>query len=209
MRFHSPAQVQEICELARDAALPVVFDEVMTGFGRTAKMFAFEHLDGFVPDLICLAKGLSGGVLPLAATVVNGAVAEPWLDEDRAKMLFHGHSYTANPLACATGRAGLELFGTGQPLRDAERIESFWRTTFAATDLPDSARDLRICGTVIAFELGGGGDYLSDVRARVITTARAEGVFLRPLGNTVYAMPPLCTSNQSLERIARALRSVM
>lgn len=204
MRFQTPSQLEGLCRLARAADLPVIFDEVMTGFGRTGKLFAMEHLQDFIPDLVCLAKGLSGGVLPLAATVVNDRVCEPWLDGNRAKMLFHGHSYTANPLACATGRAGLALFRSGSALADASRIEAFWRREFAG-EL--EAAGWRVLGTVIATNLGSGG-YLADLRTQIIATARDAGVFLRPLGDVVYAMPPLCTTEAALKRVTRALRAV-
>jgi adenosylmethionine-8-amino-7-oxononanoate aminotransferase len=204
MRFQTPDQLERLCQQARAADLPVIFDEVMTGFGRTGRLFAMEHLPNFVPDLACVAKGLSGGVLPLAATVVNDRICEPWLDGNRAKMLFHGHSYTANPLACATGRAGLELFRTHGALDDARRIETFWRHEFDG-QLDD--KPWRVLGTVIATDLGSDG-YLSKQRQQIIATARREGVFLRPLGDVVYAMPPLCTSHSALKQIARALRAI-
>ncbi|MEE2887457.1 MAG: adenosylmethionine--8-amino-7-oxononanoate transaminase [Planctomycetota bacterium] len=204
MRFQTPDQLERLCQQARAAELPVIFDEVMTGFGRTGRLFAMEHLQDFVPDLVCLAKGLSGGVLPLAATVVNHRVCEPWLDGNRAKMLFHGHSYTANPLACATGRAGLALFRDHHALDEARRIEAFWRQAFGGQPADET---WRILGTVIATNLGSGG-YLSEQRQQIIAVARREGVFLRPLGDVVYAMPPLCTGQDALEQIANALRGI-
>ncbi len=204
MRMQTAGELEDLCELARGAGLPVIFDEVMTGFGRTGELFAMQHLGSFVPDLVCLAKGLSGGVLPLSATVINHRICEPWLDGNRARMLFHGHSYTANPLACATGRVGLELFRSGQPLASAQRIEAFWRQEFA-TGLADGT--WRVLGTVIATDLGDSG-YLSDRRHQIIAKARQLGVFLRPLGDVVYAMPPLCTGEAALQRIAAALRAI-
>jgi len=204
MQFQTPEHLESLCNQARAADLPVIFDEVMTGFGRTGELFAMQHLRDFVPDLVCLAKGLSGGVLPLAATVVNDRVSEPWLDGNRAKMLFHGHSYTANPLACATGRAGLALFRDGGALEQARRIERFWQQEFGEGD---PASPWRVLGTVIATNLGSDG-YLSGDRREIIATARQEGVFLRPLGDVVYAMPPLCTSTPALERIAAALKAI-
>jgi adenosylmethionine-8-amino-7-oxononanoate aminotransferase len=212
MHVHAPELVAAFCERARAAGLPVIFDEVMTGFGRTGTMFAFEQLGkaqagGFVPDLLCLAKGLSGGVLPLAATVVNEAWTEPWLIEDRAKMLFHGHSYTANPLACSTGRAGLELWREGSTAASARRICARWEGLLER-DWPDHIERVRRCGTVFAYDIGDRGAYLSDLRDRVIELGRKEQVFLRPLGNVVYAMPPLTTSEAGLDRIEAALRRI-
>jgi adenosylmethionine-8-amino-7-oxononanoate aminotransferase len=224
MRMHEPATVLAACDAARSAGLPVVFDEVMTGFGRTGTAFAFEQLvakdqDGgreraFVPDVVTLGKGLSGGVLPLAATVVSQTWCEPWLTADRARMLFHGHSFTANPLACATGREGLAMFREGTPLEGAARIaERFAELVERAPSWSDRVVDPRACGAVFAFDLAaedgdGPRGYLSARRERVIAAARAEGVFLRPLGDVVYAMPPLVTGDAALDRIERALARV-
>jgi adenosylmethionine-8-amino-7-oxononanoate aminotransferase len=122
-------------------------------------------------------------------------------------MLFHGHSYTANPLACSTGRAGLELWREGSTAASARRICARWEGLLER-DWPDHIERVRRCGTVFAYDIGDRGAYLSDLRDRVIELGRKEQVFLRPLGNVVYAMPPLTTSEAGLDRIEAALRRI-
>ncbi len=206
MRMQDPGELRSLCLRAREAGLPVIFDEVMTGFGRTGSLFAFQQTD-FVPDVLCLAKGLSGGVLPLAATVVGEDLCRAWMSEDRSRMLFHGHSYTANPLACATGREGLRLLREPETREGIRRIREEWEGLRRRT-WPSSVRNPRTLGTIFAYDLrpeGRDSGYLADLRREVIEEARKEGVFLRPLGNVVYAMPPYCSSRSSLERISEAL----
>lgn len=209
MKMHAPEDVRAFADRARSEGLPVIFDEVMTGFGRSGSMFAFERV-GFVPDVITLGKGLSGGVLPLAGTVVNQRWCDPWRSPDRARMLFHGHSFTANPLACATGRAGLRLFGDGTALEGAQRLEESFRS-LAAEAWPERVHSVRSSGAIFAFDLreeADAGGYLSSRREAVLRVAREEGVLLRPLGNVVYAMPPLCTGPVAFDRIRSALRRI-
>ncbi len=183
----------------RAAGVPLIADEVMTGFGRTGQMFAVQHA-GVVPDIICLAKGLTGGFLPLAVTACRAHIYEAFLAEDRARMLFHGHTYCANPIGCAAARASLALF-SAEPV--AERIAAIERVH--AERLPGllesgAAVAVRQCGTIAALDLPeiGAAGYLGRAGVAPVQAAFAAGYLLRPLGNTLYMMPPYSTTPEQL-----------
>jgi len=202
MRMHSARELSDIATVCTRHDVLFIADEVMTGFGRTGSLFAFEQA-GIAPDLVCLAKGITGGVLPLAATLVSPRVVEQFDSPDRTKTFFHGHSFTANPIACAAAVANWRLLSEGNWKRDVARIETFWRTHLAKLG------NVRIKGLIAAIELDVPGGYLAEAGAIMKWAALECGVLLRPLGNVLYAMPPLCTSEQSLERIAEAMISAV
>jgi adenosylmethionine-8-amino-7-oxononanoate aminotransferase len=168
----------------------LIADEVLTGFGRTGRMFACERA-AVVPDLMCVAKGLTGGFLPLAATFATDRVRDEFKGGDRARAFFHGHSYTANPIACAAANASLQIF-ENEPVFERigaiENVHAARLPTFAA--LPAVA-DVRQIGTVAAIELNvPDAGYLSSLRPRLYEFFLSRGVLLRPLGNVVYILPP-------------------
>ena len=184
----------------------LIADEVLTGFGRTGKMFACEHA-GITPDIICLSKGLTGGYLPLGVTAATNRVYEAFLSEDRAKTFFHGHSYTANPLACAVALASLDLFRDEPMLERVGRLEEQLRDGFVRFN---SLGDVRVIGGVGAVELASDRPgYLDQVGPRLAATFLDRGLLLRPLGNVVYFMPPYCITESetawALEQIAAVL----
>jgi adenosylmethionine-8-amino-7-oxononanoate aminotransferase len=199
MRMHSPQELQTIFNVARERGIYFIADEVMTGGGRTGTFWAYEQA-GIAPDFICAAKTLAGGILPLAATLIAPQIAELFQTADRTKTFFHGHSFTANPLACAVAVENLHIMQTGEWKKNVERIESFWKESLRG--MPN----LRILGSIAAIELKAEGGYLAEIGRVMGRTALAEGVLLRPLGNVLYAMPPYCTSRSSLERIAHAMK---
>jgi adenosylmethionine-8-amino-7-oxononanoate aminotransferase len=201
MRMHSPETLQLIADTARFHGVLFIADEVMTGGGRTGTLWAHQAAN-VVPDLLCAAKTLTGGMLPLAATLASPKIVEAFASADRTRTFFHGHSFTANPLACAVAACNLRLLLAG-PLTDVRRIEQFWRRAFAG--LPN----VRIQGTIAAIEVEAPGGYLSDVGQTMRRRCLEQGVFLRPLGNVLYALPPYCTSDESLERIAEAMMAAM
>jgi len=168
----------------------LIADEVLTGFGRTGRMFACDRA-GVAPDLMCVAKGLTGGFLPLAATFATERIYDAFSGGDCARAFFHGHSYTANPIACAAANASLRIFET-EPV--FERIAAIERTH--AARLPAFAAhpgvvDVRHIGTVAAIELKvPDAGYLSSLRPRLYEFFLSRGVLLRPLGNVVYILPP-------------------
>jgi adenosylmethionine-8-amino-7-oxononanoate aminotransferase len=177
----------------------LIADEVLTGFGRTGRMFACERA-GVGPDLMCIAKGLTAGFLPLAATLTTDRVHDAFTGADRARAFFHGHSYTANPIACAAANANLQIFDA-EPV--FERIAAIERVH--ATRLPEFAThpgvaDVRHIGSVAAIELKvPDPGYLSSLRPRLYEFFLSRGVLLRPLGNVVYILPPYIITTEQLD----------
>jgi adenosylmethionine-8-amino-7-oxononanoate aminotransferase len=201
MRMHTPAELRALFEVTHRHEVLFIADEVMTGGGRTGTLWAHQAA-GIAPDLICAGKTLAGGVLPLAATLVAPAVVAAFESSDPARTFFHGHSFTAHPLACAVAVANWRLLRDSDALAAPRRMEVFWREALAP--LRDRAT-VRVCGSIAAAELGMPGGYLATVGKRLRRSCLADGLFLRPLGNVLYAMPPFCTSEASLQRIAAAM----
>jgi adenosylmethionine-8-amino-7-oxononanoate aminotransferase len=203
MRMHTPAELRAIAEVVRRHATLFIADEVMTGGGRTGTLWAHQAA-GVAPDLICAAKTLAGGVLPLAATLAAPAVVAAWDTDDRRRTFFHGHSFTAHPLACAVAVANWRML-TATANVNPQRIEAFWNTALDPLRHHPRVREVRIRGTIAAVELDVAGGYLADVGRQMRHRCQERGVLLRPLGSVLYAMPPFCTSPASLERIADAM----
>ena len=211
MRMHGPGFLRAARAAATQAGVPLIVDEVLTGFGRTGTLFACEQA-GIAPDLLCLAKGLTGGMLPLAATLASAELFEAFRSPDRSRAFFHGHSFTANPVGCAVARASLALaLRTRLPARlDAlgARIEAALRAGLPAR-LPAERLRLRRTGGIVACDVplppGAGGGYLSELGPRLRRAAVARGVLLRPLGDVLYAIPPAATSDEQADRIGAVM----
>ncbi|HLW44448.1 MAG TPA: adenosylmethionine--8-amino-7-oxononanoate transaminase [Candidatus Acidoferrales bacterium] len=168
----------------------LIADEVLTGFGRTGRMFACERA-GVVPDLMCVAKGLTGGFLPLAATFATDRIHDAFMGGDRARAFFHGHSYTANPIACAAANASLLIFESEPVFERIAAIEKVHAARLPAFAANPRVADVRHIGTVAAIELKvPDAGYLSSLRPRLYHYFLSRGVLLRPLGNVVYILPP-------------------
>ncbi len=200
MFFYKPFVIDELYKLSKEYGVIFALDEVMTGFGRTGTMFAFNQTN-IVPDIICLSKGLTGGSIPLAVTVCKQEIYDAYLSKDKAKMFFHSSSYTANPIACAAANANLEIWQNTDVLADVKRVNDFYYMQLERfKHLP--AKNVRILGDIFAFDVEkSGNDYVSSVGVKLYDYYRKNGVLLRPLGNTVYIMPPYCISNESLIKV--------
>jgi adenosylmethionine-8-amino-7-oxononanoate aminotransferase len=208
MWVHPPAYLRALHALAHRHGALVIADEVATGFGRTGTLFACEHAD-VAPDLLCLAKGISGGYLPLAATLATEEVFAAFLGpHDAFRAFFHGHTYTGNPLACAVGLASLRLFTEERTLeRLAPKIARL-RDRLARDVAPlPHVGDVRQQGVMVGIELvaerATRRPYAPAARMghRVVRAARARGVVLRPLGNVIVLMPPLAIAPADLDRL--------
>lgn len=211
MRMHPAAFVRAAREACDRFGVPLVADEVMTGFGRTGTLFACQQA-GITPDLLCLSKGLTGGMLPLAVTLTTEEIFEAFLSDDRRDAFAHGHTYTANPIGCAVALASVELAVEDDvPARlDAigARIEEALRPLASRR----SVAEIRRCGGVVALELDGGDGepgYWARRGPELRTAAVARGVLLRPLGDVVYAMPPACTTDEQCDRIAGVMADLV
>ena len=197
---HPPGYLRAVGDLCHEHGALLICDEVATGFGRTGKMFACEH-EGVAPDILCTAKGLTGGYLPLAATLATERIYEGFLGEyEDFRTFFHGHTYTGNPLACAAALATLEVFEEERTLeRLAPKIELLETLLEPLAARPEVA-EVRRCGTMIGIALA---EYPPDLRMghRVALEARRRGAIIRPLGDTVVLMPPLSISERDLRRL--------
>jgi adenosylmethionine---8-amino-7-oxononanoate aminotransferase len=201
----SPGYLARVRDVTRRHDVLLIADEVAVGFGRTGKMFACEH-EGVSPDLLCLAKGITGGYLPLAATLATDEVYQAFLGAyDEFKTFFHGHTYTGNPLGAAVGLASLEIFSRDRVLAALPaKIRHLSKRLEAMADLPHVG-DIRQRGLMVGLELVA--DKVSRepfplsrrTGHRVIMAAREMGVILRPLGDVIVLMPPLCVSRKELD----------
>lgn len=197
------AQMRAIC--ARHDVL-FIADEVMTAWGRTGTLLACEQAD-VVPDILCLSKGLTGGAVPLAVTMATQPIFDAHLSDDRARMFFHSSSYTANPIACAAAVANLEIWRDEPVL---ERIADLGVRQQARLDALTGVTGKRRIGTIAAMEVPvGDGGYLAAIGPRLMKHFRERGVLLRPLGNTVYVMPPYCIEDAELNAVYEAIAAAL
>jgi len=212
MRMCRPEYLQTLQELIRPYRIPLIYDEVMTGFGRTGEWFACVKAQT-KPDIICLSKCLSGGTMPLALTVATREIHDSFIFLDRSRAFFHGHSFTGNPVACAAAIASLDIFEkTGESFR---RIEDMHRRLSRSLTKLSQVKHIRFSGTIMAFEIENeetsakDGGYLHPIGPIIKQELIENGVYLRPLGNTIYLMPPYCVSEEELEKVYDALVNVI
>jgi adenosylmethionine-8-amino-7-oxononanoate aminotransferase len=201
MIVHPVEFLQRIRQLCTQYNVLLIADEVLTGFGRCARMFACE-LAGIVPDLMCLSKGLTGGFIPLAATVCTSTVHESFYSPDRSRTFFHGHSYTANPLGCAAAIASLKIFDSEPVFERIAAIEKIHRDRAPILAKHAIVADVRMIGTIMAVELKAGDPgYFSQLRPLLYDFYLSKGVLLRPLGNVVYILPPYVITPEQLHYV--------
>ena len=199
-RFARPQFVRALSDMAREAGLLVIYDEVATGFGRTGTMFACERV-GFVPDLICLSKGLTAGVLPMSVTVATTRLFDAFLGSTFGKALAHGHTFTAYPLACAVALRSLALFEEEKTLQRIAEIEQRHRGQLNTLMNHPRAEKTRVMGSMLAFDLAGsGGGYKAEDGEKLRDWYLAHGLNIRPIGSSVYLMPPYCIRDEELDR---------
>ena len=190
MIIHPAEYLRRIRDLATQFDIPLIADEVFTGFGRTGAMFACE-LAGIVPDIVCLSKGLTGGFMPLAATVCSDGIYEAFHKPDRSVTFFHGHSYTGNPLACAAANASLKIFETEPVFERIRAIETIHRERLSSFREHPAVAEVRWLGDIGVVELKSDDPgYLSTIRDGLYAFFIDHGVLLRPLGHVIYVLPP-------------------
>jgi len=211
MRQVRPSFLREVERRVRQAGALLIADEVLTGFGRTGTLFACGQA-GFTPDLMALSKGLTGGFLPMGVTLVSERLFQGFVGTDPTLTLFHGHSFTANPLGCAAALASLDLLEQQPELYQG--MEARHRPLLEALARDPRVRKPRLLGTIAAFDLvspnvEGPEGYLHPIGRQLQRRVLAEGVFLRPLGQVVYLLPPLCISDNELERCYTALETAL
>ncbi len=190
MRVYRPEFLEKVVEEIRKYEIPVIFDEVMTGFYRTGTIFAMNQTK-IIPDIICISKALTGGFLPLALTIANDKIYNNFLSNSWEKALLHGHSYTANPISCAASIKSLEILNRIETISNIKKIESIH-----ASYLPKICNvfNKRQKGTIAAFDVQD-PEKASQIRVKMLE----NGLIIRPIGKTIYIIPPYCINPQDLE----------
>jgi len=211
MCMYTAADMDVLLSAAKAEGIICIADEVMTGFGRTGRLFASEYMTN-APDIICLSKGITGGFMPLGVTACAAFIYDAFVQDDQLKTFFHGHSFTANPLACAAANASLDLLLTETCTQQRTWLEQ--ETSKLAGRINNIAQETqklanpRHLGTILAFEINEGKTgYLNAVSQTVTKDALQSGLYIRPLGNTVYIMPPYCIKNAEFCRISQFLEN--
>jgi adenosylmethionine-8-amino-7-oxononanoate aminotransferase len=209
MKIFSANWLREIRRICTANDVLLIADEVLTGFGRTGKMFACEHA-GISPDIICLSKGLTAGYMPLGVTVATNEIYQAFYDDSRLKTFFHGHSFTANPLACAVAIASLELFETEKTLLRVQEIAAkFVEFAQMVAELP-CVKEARTIGGVVAIELKSAeGGYLDNAGPLLLREFLKRNILLRPLGNVLYFMPPYVITDEEIEMVFGEMTEVL
>jgi adenosylmethionine-8-amino-7-oxononanoate aminotransferase len=211
MRMHPTGYLEQAAAACRERGVWLVLDEVMTGFGRTGKMFAFQK-EEVEPDVVALAKGLTGGYLPLAATLASREIFDAFLgDYAEMKTFFHGHSFTGNALGCAAARASLKIFADEFTLDGnevlAERLRELTAKFWEHPNVGDVRQEGLICAIELVrdFDSRQPFDFAERVGHRVCEAARAHGLLTRPIGDVLVLMPPYCVTEAQLEAMVEAL----
>lgn len=225
MKMYSPGILDKMISVCKKNNIITIADEVMTGFGRTGKMFASGYLSE-KPDIICLSKGITGGFLPLGVTSCSTEIFNAFSDpgsppKDKrnhkretiypTRTFFHGHSYTANPLACAAACANLDLFGKKETWKKIREIEKMHTDFKKEISNHLGILDIRALGTILAIEIKTPGQtsYLNEMRDSIYSFFISRKILLRPLGNLLYVMPPYCISKKDLKEIYSAIRKFL
>ena len=207
MRVYAPAYLRCLAERCREAGVLLIVDEVAMGFGRTGRMFAFEHA-GIDPDIVCIGKALSGGTLPISAAIVREELFATFADAPRDCTLYHGHTFAGNPIAAAAGLECLRVYEDEQIVARAARLGEVLAREFDAFRPIPSVQNVRTLGLMAAFDLADvpgrstGAERSQQVRRDLLD----RGILLRPLGNVLYLMPPLVIDEADLVWLVEQLR---
>jgi adenosylmethionine-8-amino-7-oxononanoate aminotransferase len=213
MLMYEAQYLDQLIETCQKHGILTIADEVMTGFGRTGKYFSCEALQN-KPDIFCLSKGLTGGTMPLGVTTCNSKIFNAFLSDDKLKTLYHGHSFTANPVACAAALASLDILLQPETLLHIKRIASRHQEFAETIQGHPKLKNIRQNGTILVMEWETGGDtsYLNGLRDRLYLYFLDRGIVLRPLGNILYILPPYVISDEDLayiyQNILQALNDI-
>ena len=208
MNMVRPVFIKKVAEVVKNNNSLLIADEVLTGFGRCGSLFAFQKAD-IIPDLISISKGLTGGFLPMGITLSKEKIFQSFIDESPKKTFWHGHSFTANPLGCAAANASLDLLE-----KDPKKYISFdkkhMKHLAKFRKLP-LIKKVRITGTIAAFdlELGDNSGYLNSIGKKIKRKSMEQGLFIRPLGNVIYLLPPLCITDKQLEKSYEIIEQIL
>jgi adenosylmethionine-8-amino-7-oxononanoate aminotransferase len=212
MKIHDAFLLDELLTEIKAHHIICIADEVLTGFGRTGKLFACDYLN-HKPDIICLSKGLTGGTMALGATAASQRIFDAFMSDDKAKTFFHGHSFTANPIACAASLASLDLLQKDECKNQIDTLsgqQKIFCSQLQTTSGKLQTKNIRSLGTIAAFEITEGIDnYLNNISSIITQQALQKGIYLRPLGNTVYILPPYCITGEQLSHVHEFLLNLI
>lgn len=210
MRMYAPKVLDALMVIARKHDVLCIADEVFTGFGRTGKNFAIDHLEN-KPDIISLSKGITGGFMPLGVTASSEKIVDAFESPAFDKTFFHGHSYTANPLACAAANASFSLLMDESCQEKIRMIESMHRAFAESVSGHKNVSDARTLGTIVAIELKTGEQtaYENSIRKRIYPFFLERNILLRPLGNVIYVLPPYVIEAHELQSIYKVIREFL
>jgi len=210
MVIHSSKVLSEMILLCRKKNVLTIADEVMTGFGRTGKFFASDYLTAKA-DIFCLSKGITGGAMALGVTSCTNDINSAFFSDNKMKTFFHGHSYTANPLACASANASLDLFEKEKTLQKIKKINSKHKTFAGQIKKHVAVKEVRLFGTILAIELKTKNEtsYFNSIRDKAYNFFITKGILIRPLGNVIYLMPPYCISDNDLDYIYKSINEFL
>lgn len=206
MRIYDADLLDRMIRYAQEHNVICIADEVMTGFGRTGKLFASDYLE-HKPDIICLSKGLTGGTMALGVTSCTNTIVDAFMSKDLYKTFLHGHSFTANPIACASANASFELLTKQECQDNIQRITSQHETFTEKHKHNPKLKDVRSLGTILAieFETENDSSYFSEMRNLLYPFFLERDILLRPLGNLIYVIPPYVINNDELTRVYTAI----
>ncbi len=210
MLMYNAEYLDALISIANQNNIICIADEVMTGFGRTGKNFAINYLEN-QPDIICLSKGITGGFMPLGVTACSHTIYDAFYSDEKEKTFFHGHSYTANPLACAAANASLHLLLNENCTKQINDIAASHSAFANSIRGHSTVKNLRQHGTVIAFEINtpDNTSYFNSVGKEAYRYFIQNGVLLRPLGNVIYIMPPYCITSDELDKVYSVIKQFL
>jgi len=208
MKFHDAEGLNQILRICRENQIVLVADEVMTGFGKTGSYFASDYMEE-KPDVVCMSKALTAGLLPMGLTSCSQKIYDAFYSDDLAKGLFHGHTYTANPLACATALAGIELLVSEEIQGNIQKISRANIEFKDKLDTHPKVKNARCKGVILAFEVDIKTERYGNLRNQLFNFFMESGVFLRPLGNTIYILPPYVISESELQKIYSVIEDAL
>ena len=208
MNMVRPQFIKKVSEIVQQYDSLLIADEVLTGFGRCGSLFAYQKAN-IVPDLISISKGLTGGFLPMGITLSKEKVFQAFIDDSPKKTFWHGHSFTANPLGCAAANASLDLL-ENEPQKYLSFQERHFFHLTKLSKLPFVKR-LRCIGTIAAFDLdlGDHKGYFNNIGKEIKRLSIEKGLFIRPLGNVIYLLPPLCITDEQLDKSYSIIKEIL
>jgi adenosylmethionine-8-amino-7-oxononanoate aminotransferase len=208
MKIHDIDGLNEIIAFCKSKNVLTIADEVMTGFGKTGKNFASEHMTN-KPDIICLSKALTGGLVPMAITSCTQEIYDAFLSNDISKGYFHCHTYSANPIGCAAAIASIDLLTSTEIQSNIQRISQKHKVFGATITNHPKVKSTRSIGVIFALDLDTNMERYGTLRDLLLSSFMKEGVFLRPLGNTIYIQTPYVISDEQLEKIYNTIVKVL